>query len=54
LVAVDSTLAPLVDAEIGQETPAGTGVGGALRPRTYNQVFTGDGGSCRVFFAVGT
>jgi hypothetical protein len=53
-VAVDNTLAPLVDAEIGQEIPASTGVGGALRPRNYNQQFTGDGGSYRVAFAVGT
>ena len=53
-VAVDSTLAALVDAEIGSNIPSSTGVGGALRPRTYNQVFTGDGGSYRVGFAVGT
>jgi hypothetical protein len=53
-VAVDGTLAPLVDAKLGQEIPASTGVGGALRPRAYNQVFTGDGGSYRVAFAVGT
>jgi hypothetical protein len=53
-VAVDNTLAAQVDAEIGMNIPSSTGVGGALRPRTYNQVFSDPDASYRVAFAVGT
>jgi hypothetical protein len=52
-VAVDAELAPLVDAEIGQAIPAATGVGGALRPRSYSQTFSGEGGSYKVAYVVG-
>lgn len=53
-VAVDDSLAPTVDAALAGAVPASQGVAGALRPRTYNQTFTGKGASYRITFQVST
>lgn len=53
-VAVDDTLAPTVDAALADAVPASQGVAGALRPRTYDQTFTGKGASYRITFQVST
>lgn len=53
-VAVDETLASLVDDQIGAAIPADVGVGGALRTRSYDQRFTGSSASYDVHFLVST
>jgi hypothetical protein len=52
-VAVDESLADVVDDQLGAAIPASLGVGGVLRPRSYSQRFTGGGASYDVFFQVG-
>jgi hypothetical protein len=51
-VAVDSSLAPTVDSQIGMNIPSATGVGGALRDRGYTQRFNGDGADYNVSYLV--
>jgi hypothetical protein len=51
-VAVDDTLADVVDAKVGAAIDPSSGVGGALRPRTYHQRFVGDGATYDLDFVV--
>jgi hypothetical protein len=51
-VAVDETLGAAVDDVMADAIPASEGVGGALRNRSYNQTFTGDGASYRLAYVV--
>jgi hypothetical protein len=51
-VAVDATLAPLIDSAVPTFLTPDLGFGGALRPRTYNQEFKGDGARYVVAFRV--
>lgn len=51
-VAVDPDLADVVDPRLAQIFPAGEGVAGALRARTYQQDFAGDGAHYRIEYAV--
>jgi hypothetical protein len=51
-VAVDGTMAPLVDSKFSSALPASTGVGGALRNRSYTQRFAGDGAAYDVNYVV--
>ena len=51
-VAVDSSLAGLVDSQIGMNIPSSTGIGGALRDRSYSLGFAGDGANYSVGYRV--
>ena len=51
-VAVDSSLAGLIDTQIGMNIPSATGIGGALRDRTYALGFAGDGANYTVNYRV--
>jgi hypothetical protein len=51
-VAVDDVLAPRFDAAVSDALPAGAGVGGGLRARTYEQRFSGRGARYDVSFGV--
>jgi hypothetical protein len=51
-VAVDSSLAGLVDSQIGMNIPSATGLGGALRDRSYGLGFAGDGANYTVNYRV--
>jgi hypothetical protein len=51
-VAVDDTLAGLVDQQLGPAIPATVGVGGALRARTYTQRFADRGAIYDINFSV--
>jgi hypothetical protein len=51
-VAVDGTLADVVDAQLGMATADGGGIAGALRNRTYTHNFAGDGASYYVQYDV--
>jgi hypothetical protein len=51
-LAVDDTLGALVDQAIADNVPAGVGVAGALRNRSYSQTFSGDGATYVVDFNV--
>lgn len=51
-MAVDATLAPLIDSAVPTFLTPDLGFGGALRPRTYNQEFKGDGARYVVAFRV--
>jgi hypothetical protein len=51
-VAVDDTLAPLVDTAIAQKLDPADGVGGGVRTRTYTQRFSGRGATYDLSFAL--
>jgi hypothetical protein len=51
-VAVDSSLAGLVDSQIGMNIPSATGIGGALRDRSYSLRFAGDGADYDIGYRV--
>jgi hypothetical protein len=51
-VAVDSSLAGTVDGQLGMNIPSSTGIGGALRDRSYSLNFSGDGANYDVGYHV--